>query len=249
MKRDILSLRARLITENRLPGVHISPDFEAILKKELRYSRRQFESAQWRRLQLQVAGCKLLGYTGVQIAGLETPEQVNIACRRVSEALEEFKIFEEWKEVFLEHQARANMAPYPHQFYMFEKLFTSAHLAEAPQMKNVKMAASSGMEKLNFRLCRFLFTHASRQAADEHLISKNLLVGCPRCSYCRLPLTHYICPETCPKGLANGACGGTRADGSCEFGNRECIHAKQTRLATWLNEIDTLEERYIKPAE
>ena len=41
----------------------------------------------------------------------------------------------------------------------------------------------------------------------EHL-SKHAVVGCESCGQCRLGETLYICPETCPKGLANGPCGG-----------------------------------------
>lgn len=57
---------------------------------------------------------------------------------------------------------------------------------------------------------------------------------------------HLICcPETCPKGLANGPCGGTTLD-QCEFGDRECIHSvKKARLAETGNQIAILKERLI----
>ena len=50
-----------------------SSDFRKILDKESQFSSNQFESAQWRRLELQAAGCRLLGYSGVQIMGVDTP--------------------------------------------------------------------------------------------------------------------------------------------------------------------------------
>ncbi len=62
------------------------------------------------------------------------------------------------------------------------------------------------------------------------VLSKHSLVGCESCGQCRLSDTLYICPETCPKGLANGPCGGTTLD-RCEFGDRECIHSVKARLA------------------
>ncbi|MCR2493329.1 methylenetetrahydrofolate reductase C-terminal domain-containing protein, partial [Salmonella enterica] len=45
-----------------------------------------------------------------------------------------------------------------------------------------------------------------------HAVERTLkrpLVGCDTCGTCRLRDTLYVCPETCPKGLANGPCGGT----------------------------------------
>jgi methylenetetrahydrofolate reductase (NADH) len=59
---------------------------------------------------------------------------------------------------------------------------------------------------------------------------KEPLVGCQTCGFCRLPYTSYVCPETCPKGLANGPCGGT-TDNACEFGDRECVHNRKYRIA------------------
>lgn len=43
---------------------------------------------------------------------------------------------------------------------------------------------------------------------------------CRACKKCMLGLTAGICPLTrCSKGVLNGPCGGTRADGTCELGN------------------------------
>lgn len=63
----------------------------------------------------------------------------------------------------------------------------------------------------------------------ERLI-KEPIVGCQTCGFCRLPYTMYVCPETCPKGLANGPCGGT-SENTCEFGDRECVHNRKYRIA------------------
>jgi len=56
--------------------------------------------------------------------------------------------------------------------------------------------------------------------------------------------TLYICPETCPKGLANGPCGGTSLD-RCEFGDRECVHSAKYRLAVSVGRTEVLRERLI----
>ncbi len=77
----------------------------------------------------------------------------------------------------------------------------------------------------------------------EHF-SKHHVVGCDSCGQCRLSETLYICPETCPKGLANGPCGGTTLD-RCEFGDRECIHSVKARLAKVVGQTELLKTELI----
>ena len=45
---------------------------------------------------------------------------------------------------------------------------------------------------------------------------KRRIFGCRMCAQCALPATAYACPESCPKELRNGPCGGVREDGGCE---------------------------------
>jgi len=237
------------ICSGKCPGVHISPDFQSALRKETMHSQAQFEAAQWRRLQIHVAGARLLGYSGVQIAGIERAEQAQIAFKRIGEALREFQSFEEWREVYREYYARLEMAPYPHRFYMFEGLFAKAHPDdESPRMQDADMPGCGDGERFRYKLCKALFSRADILPSDERLLTKKLLVGCKSCSFCRLPLTNYVCPETCPKGMSNGPCGGTRANGDCELGHMECIHSRRMRIASWLNDYETLEDVYVKPA-
>lgn len=82
------------------------------------------------------------------------------------------------------------------------------------------------------------------QWVERHI--KEPIVGCQTCGFCRLPYTSYVCPETCPKGLANGPCGGT-AENTCEFGDRECVHNRKYRIARAAGRIEEL-ERVLIPA-
>lgn len=241
--------RVSNILKGTYPGVHISADFKSILEAEARYSVKQFEFAQWRRLQLQVTGLKALGYNGVQLCGLKTAEQVKTALRFIREAFAEFTTYEEWRKAYLGHLGRAEMAPYPHRCYLFRNLLTQAQLEETPAMNALQVESASLKERYTYKLCNKFFAKADEKYASESLLSKKLLVGCTQCSYCRLPQTHYICPESCPKGIANGACGGTQADGRCEVSKSECLHSKILRLANWQQNLDALEDHYIKPAE
>jgi methylenetetrahydrofolate reductase (NADPH) len=96
----------------------------------------------------------------------------------------------------------------------------------------------------------------TRAASDSRLgrlllqverLTKEPIVGCQSCGFCRLPYTAYVCPETCPKGLANGPCGGTRGN-LCEFGDRECIHNRKYRISKAAGRLDELEELLIPAA-
>jgi methylenetetrahydrofolate reductase (NADPH) len=68
--------------------------------------------------------------------------------------------------------------------------------------------------------------------------------GCQACGFCRLPHTLYVCPETCPKGLANGPCGGSTGN-VCEAGDRECVHTARYRLAKATGQLALLERTLI----
>lgn len=65
------------------------------------------------------------------------------------------------------------------------------------------------------RLYRVLF------ALEEWL--KKRVFGCHSCGQCVLRSTSMVCPQTCPKQMRNGPCGGSMF-GKCEvFPDKECI--------------------------
>ncbi len=51
---------------------------------------------------------------------------------------------------------------------------------------------------------------------------KRPLFGCEACGNCVLGHMEYVCPQTCPKHLRNGPCGGT-FQGRCEVVDKPCI--------------------------
>ena len=241
--------KAEEICSGKLPGVHISPDFQAMLRRETMHSMAQFEAAQWRRIQIHAAGARFLGYSGIQIAGLERPDQINIMLNRIREALNEFAGFEEWRTAYQEYYARLDMAPYPYRFYEFEELFSKAHPSEMPRMANAEIPPLEDGEKFKLNLAHKLFANADRLPASERYLTKKLLVSCRGCPECRLPSTAFVCPETCPKGMANGPCGASKANGECEHTSKECIYSKRMRIAAQNNDYISLEETYVKPVE
>ena len=62
----------------------------------------------------------------------------------------------------------------------------------------------------------------ARTVERLELAVKQPLFGCQACGNCVLGHLEYVCPETCPKHLRNGPCGGTYL-GRCEVADQPCV--------------------------
>jgi hypothetical protein len=73
---------------------------------------------------------------------------------------------------------------------------------------------------------------------------------CSACGKCTLEQTGYICSVTrCSKGLQNGPCGGTTADGKCEVSpDRDCAWLLIYKEMKERNAVDAL-RGYVDPKE
>jgi hypothetical protein len=168
------------ITSGGLPGINISQDFLNILNRELRFSSSQFEAAQYRRLELQAAGCKLLGFNGIQISGVDSADKMRIAMSRIDRALKEFTNLAHWAEEYKFYMARSDMAPGEKDFYLIDKLLEAA----SPEQDTLALTEFE-LPKLSFsqnfkdKARRFFFPEADLQAAGERRWLKKLLAGCP----------------------------------------------------------------------
>jgi methylenetetrahydrofolate reductase (NADPH) len=79
------------------------------------------------------------------------------------------------------------------------------------------------------------------------LAVKKPLFGCQACGNCVLGFMEYVCPQTCPKQLRNGPCGGTR-DGRCEVVDKPCIWVAVYERARAADRLDGL-KIYIPPPD
>ena len=58
-------------------------------------------------------------------------------------------------------------------------------------------------------------------------LTKGPTFDCRMCGQCVLHSTGMTCPQTCPKNLRNGPCGGVRSNGNCEvIAEMPCIWVK-----------------------
>ena len=95
------------------------------------------------------------------------------------------------------------------------------------------------------RLIRRLMAWVDRRPALAagveriELAVKQPLFGCEACGNCVLGHLEYVCPQTCPKQMRNGPCGGTRL-GRCEVVDQPCIWVDVYQRAKALDRVADL---------
>ncbi|MDR7523365.1 MAG: methylenetetrahydrofolate reductase C-terminal domain-containing protein [Armatimonadota bacterium] len=249
----------RLLGGSPLPGVFVPPDLLACLRSELDAPALARRRAM-HRAALQVVGARLMGLAGAHLCGVHTPrtlEELLDAVARLLESCRDVSAWEAaWAEVMRHPDGRPVVLAPQDAFYLGVESLQPA-------------AASSGeIRRFHFlqAIDRWVFDPASpvsriagvalrgvnSQGPAARLLTraegavKGRWLGCQLCGHCRLPHTFFVCPETCPKGLANGPCGGTDGN-TCEFGDRECIHAGIYRLAKHTGHLETWEATWVPP--
>jgi methylenetetrahydrofolate reductase (NADPH) len=97
----------------------------------------------------------------------------------------------------------------------------------------------------------FAWVDRSKSAAvlveRVELAIKRPLFGCQACGNCVLGHLEYVCPQTCPKQLRNGPCGGTD-QGRCEVPDKPCIWVAVYDRAKAAGSLDGL-RTYVPPPD
>jgi len=244
--------RARYIRKHQLAGVTVTDSFLALLEAEERLLSDKGDSRVMRRLALQVIGLQQIGYAGVQLTGIHSAAKLTALRVHVAELADlcsdRASWSRAWQEAFsLPEQGRADPVPGKDPWYLADD-----RLRRASRREIWKYRLMASIHDLVFghgfaaamasRLVRRVARHTTPDSllvGIERLL-KSKLFGCETCGCCRLASTQYVCPETCPKGLANGSCGGT-TDNLCEFRDRECVHSMKYRIAKAAGKLSDLE--------
>src|SRR5713226_4697435 len=79
----------------------------------------------------------------------------------------------------------------------------------------------------------------SRGVERLEFVIKSPLFGCQTCGNCVLGQMEYVCPQTCPKNMRNGPCGGTK-NGQCEVVDKPCIWTAVFERAKSANRLEDL---------
>ncbi|RKG31173.1 methylenetetrahydrofolate reductase C-terminal domain-containing protein [Acinetobacter tianfuensis] len=236
--------RAKFMLKHKVAGIVITPHMFKVLADEKEAG---LSEQVYLRCALQILICKQLGFAGVDLSACHKPEEQMLLERYIEQyshldldALERlwnqlWKIqsgheFQPELNYFSRPPSSSQLIKYHHLHLMHDALFDSK--------------VARGLGRFIFKASFWERASAAKTLLKTEYISKHGVVGCESCGQCRLGDTLYICPETCPKGLANGPCGGTSLD-RCEFGDRECIHSVKARLAKAVQQTQVLKEKLI----
>ncbi|MER1967662.1 methylenetetrahydrofolate reductase C-terminal domain-containing protein [Castellaniella sp. GW247-6E4] len=258
---------ARGIHSGRLPGVYMSDSLFALITEEYGGGKEKARGFYHRRLAMQVVGVKLMGYAGVQLSGVETYESLSEMIDLVEELEQTITSRDAWDQAWAEINRLPDGGQVvfnpPGGLYMFNGERPAPGSLDA--LPDLGQVGPSGEEMAKYtrmsRIHQAMFdpdaigakvlkplmravnsTQPGKRALlkFEHM-TKSAALGCETCGFCRIEHLNYVCPETCPKGLANGPCSGTD-DNVCEFKDRECVHNRKYRLAKATGRLKELEE-------
>ena len=222
--------RANFMFKNKVAGIVITPHMLHVLAEEKQAG---LQNNAYKRCALQILICQHLGFSGIHLSACHKPTEQKLLENYLEQyqnyTLDELesrwntlwqvksgKEFTPQLDYFSRQPTSSQLIKYQHLHFMHEALFESQ--------------IAKGIGQFIFKASFWDKHTASKMLMTVEFITKHGVVGCESCGQCRLSNTLYICPETCPKGLANGPCGGTTLD-RCEFGDRECIHSVKARLA------------------
>ncbi|MBR2871940.1 MAG: methylenetetrahydrofolate reductase C-terminal domain-containing protein [Lentisphaeria bacterium] len=209
--------RMKNLVEMKTPGIIIGKELRETLEKELCYSRTQFEVAQLKRLKLQAAACKLMGFSGIQLCGTDHPQTAAAAAKVIAQGIREYKTFEEFLEVYRAEAAESEVNSFHLRFQLFDRVLKRPYPFDAPPAPTELPApAISFSEKL-----------ALKFAPKDAFSSRR----------CGVPTV-----KMCPKHKSTGPCGGVRDDGRCENSKQECVYRKWFRFAAALDSLTGIEK-------
>ena len=227
------------------PGIRFSKNFQNAIRTEMQLSTAQFLAAQWKRFQLNVAGARFLGYSGIQVGGIETLATAKTAYQMILESFKVFPTYQDWLDAVKDYYSQMDIAPYPWRYYLFENLLRPDVNREDASDSRAAIPAPLSGEMFRYKLAKKLFAKSNLHPAAERRLSKKMIVSCKGCDRCRLPMTLFVCPEACPLGFCNGACGEVDVSGKCFLSDTECVFAKHVRLAVALQDYAFLDETVI----
>jgi methylenetetrahydrofolate reductase (NADPH) len=218
-----------------LPGCWVSPELQEIVKKESQTPDKGL-AARLERAARTVAVLRGLGFAGAYLGGTHNPAHIKWIIKRSE------KLRPRWEEL-------AEELVYAPQrgFYLFETL--SAPPKPRGAVPNLLDALVQifpvNKENVLRRFVRTILRWVDRRPALAKGLErfefgvKSPVFGCEACGNCVLGRMEYVCPQTCPKHMRNGPCGGTD-NGKCEVVDKPCIWVSVYERAKAANEIQDL---------
>jgi methylenetetrahydrofolate reductase (NADPH) len=238
----VLSAKAaQKMAKGEPPGCWVSPELLARINSEIQ-STDKGAAARLERAARMVAILRGLGYAGAYVGGDHNADHIRWIIRRseaVSARWEEFadEIAYAPKNGFYCYQS----TPSPPQKRGWVPRALDVLGRTFPVNREGKLR--NGLTKLLRWIDRRPV--AARGVERLEFAIKSPLFGCQACGNCVLGQMEYVCPQTCPKNLRNGPCGGT-LNGECEVVDKPCIWVNVYERAKAANSVVELKV-YIPP--
>ncbi len=225
------------------PGVCVPREFTATLQRECTVNESQFLAAQLPRLGLQVIGCRLLGYSGVVLAGIRSPGVLDMVLKQIQVAESAYPDYDTWLEAWNDYHGSLQFSPIPAPFHAFHDLLTpgrATYDADTCQSTAVDFVPPLLRDRIGAALFPLLLSARSPEGlrkASRFLLRRHDTTSLERLRHC-----WYLDNSPCPKRLVLGPCGGSGPRGTCEFGQGPCFFHRIFALAASRHELDLLEE-------
>jgi methylenetetrahydrofolate reductase (NADPH) len=256
---------AERMATGRPPGCWVSPELLAAVQAESR-ARDGGRQARLERAARTVAILRGLGYAGAYLGGTHDAAQIAWIIRHADE------LAPQWEALAAELGYGATGGFYLPTRGLSMPTQSTSTLPTGVTSKGAETPATTRPERLprildwlgralpvnrdtalRRALARvFRWIDRRRPAAvlveRVELAIKKPLFGCQACGNCVLGHLEYVCPQTCPKQLRNGPCGGTD-QGRCEVTpDRPCIWVAVYDRAKAANALDGL-RTYVPPPD
>ena len=227
---------AEMMSGGRPPGCWAAPELVERITEEAG-GEDKGKAARLERAARMVAVLRGLGFAGAYIGGTHNAEQIRWIIDRGEELAPNW---EEYAEEF-------TYAP-KNAFYIYDSPRAPAKpLGLMPNVLNLagKMFPVR-TETIWRKLLRGIFRWVDRRPIIERALAtvetaiKVPMFGCESCGNCVLGDMEYVCPQTCPKQIRNGPCGGTD-NGMCEvIPEQPCIWVGVYERAKTGGQLDAL---------
>jgi methylenetetrahydrofolate reductase (NADPH) len=221
------------------PGCWASPALVEATRKEASDPDNGL-GARLERAAMQVAVLKGLGYAGAYIGGTHNAEQIRRILARATaheanwQAAAQQLQFGDPKGFYIDGPPR----PVPTRTFLPVVMDVVGQTLPMPWSKDTRDTAGR-------RAIRGLMAWIDGHKTLNHLferfeyVSKKSVFGCEACGNCVLGSMEYTCPQTCPKQMRNGPCGGTLM-GRCEVVDQACIWVDVYQRAEAAQRVDDL---------
>lgn len=231
------------LAEGFWPGVPVPIPLAALIMREAAGTADQFLEAQLSRAALQIVGSRLLGYSGVQVAGVRTPNLLAQVVDRVHDCAAECPDYDAWLAAWRQRHGDISFGPgvsdlHPDPpYYLFPDLLQPGRRDFNPELTQPGYNTIAP-PTLGDRWTRWLHRPARPRPLREAV---RRITFRSEAEEAAADLCQGLLNRSCPKRLVYGACGGSSTDGRCEDGDRECFFHRVIRLANAANDLEAME--------